>query len=224
MDALQMQQVQQAFPCFDSVGPGNWEAAEIVSVSPDTAHNVREGHRLQHAMFILSGSVRIYKISPEGREITLYRVQKGQCCVLMMASILGETEYEASAAIETATEILLIPAAEFRSWMDAYLPVRQFIYKQFVQRMTNVTMLLEKVAFQPIPCRIAEYLLLESAQRQADMLRITHERLAIELGTAREVVTRTLKEFAVKGAIAVHRGRIDLLDKAMLRGFAEQER
>ncbi|CAH0121913.1 MULTISPECIES: Crp/Fnr family transcriptional regulator [unclassified Paenibacillus] len=224
MDIRQIHRIRQAFPCFGDVASDGWKAAEIIAVTPETPHTIREGHRLRHAMFILNGSIRIYKISPEGREITLYRVGSSECCVLMMASILGETEYEASAAVETDTEVLLVPATDFRNWMDAYLPVRQFIYKQFVARMTNVTLLLEKIAFQSIPCRLAEYLLTEAARRESDSLRMTHEQLAVELGTAREVVSRTLKDFAVKGALAAKRGRIDLLDKTLLRGFTGKER
>jgi CRP/FNR family transcriptional regulator len=73
---------------------------QISLTLPQPPHTPFEGHILQHAMFIISGWIRVFKISPTGREITLYRVQSGQCCVLMMASILGETEYEASVSIE----------------------------------------------------------------------------------------------------------------------------
>ncbi|MUT64812.1 Crp/Fnr family transcriptional regulator [Paenibacillus sp. NEAU-GSW1] len=208
------------FPCFSSVPREAWRLAELAPVTPDTPHTIREGHMLQHAMFVVSGSIRIYKISPAGREITLYRVRGGQSCVLMMASILGEMEYEASASIETEAEVLLLPVDVFKHWMDLYAPLRQYIYKQIVERMTSVTQLLENVAFQPIPYRIAEYLWLQSAH--ADSLQLTHEQLAIELGTSREVVTRTLRSFASDGVVALSRGRIGIPKRDALLKIIER--
>ncbi|TBL73949.1 Crp/Fnr family transcriptional regulator [Paenibacillus thalictri] len=222
MSALQPEHIRRicgVFPSFSSVSAELWHTAELVAVTPDTPHSVREGHVLQHAMFIVGGSIRVYKISSSGREITLYRVQGGQCCVLMMASIMGDMEYEASVSVETESEVLLIPVPLFKSWMDTVKPFRQFIYRQFVERMTKVTALLEQVAFQPVPCRIAAYLLRHS--EHADRLHITHERLAIELGTAREVVSRVLKDFAEKGAIASQRGKITILNRSFLTAMSE---
>jgi CRP/FNR family transcriptional regulator len=220
LNERQIHHIQHVFPCFSHVRYENWKSADVLTITPTTPHSVREGHILQHAMFIISGSIRIFKITPTGKEITLYRVQSGQCCVLMMASILGETEYEASVSIETETVVLLLPVLEFRSWMDTIKPIRQYIYKQFIDRMTNVTKLLENVAYGPIPYRIAEFLLIESTQSES--LQITHEQLAVELGTAREVITRNLKNLASKGAIALQRGKITVLNRGILRNIMDQ--
>lgn len=220
LTASQIRSIQHAFPCFSHVLHENWKSAHILTITSSTPHAIREGHILQHAMFIINGSIRVFKISPTGKEITLYRVQSGQCCVLMMASILGETEYEASVSIEAETEVLLLPVTEFRSWMDTTKPIRQYIYKQFIDRMTNVTKLLENVAFEPIPYRIAEFLFIASTQ--SETLQITHEQLAVELGTAREVITRNLKELASKGALALQRGKITVLNRGILRNILDQ--
>ncbi|MFD0694421.1 Crp/Fnr family transcriptional regulator [Paenibacillus sp. GCM10027628] len=222
MNEQQIEQIREAFPCFANIPHTDWQFAETLTAQPSTPHNIREGHVLDHAMFILSGWVRVYKLSAAGREITLYRVHSGQCCVLMMASILGETEYEASVSIETETDVLLLPVALFRAWMDTYPSVRKFIYKQFVERMTSVTTLLENVAFQSIPYRVAEYLIASSTASSASV-RITHERLAIELGSAREVITRILNEFANKGAIALSRGKITIENRGILIDILEQQ-
>lgn len=220
LNESQIHHIHHLFPCFSHVLYENWKSAEVLTIAPTSPHSVREGHILQHAMFIISGSIRVFKISQTGKEITLYRVQSGQCCVLMMASILGETEYEASVSIEAETVVLLLPVLEFRSWMDTIKPIRQYIYKQFIDRMTNVTNLLENVAFVPIPYRIAEFLFIESAQSEA--LQITHEQLAVELGTAREVITRNLKDLANKGVIALQRGKITVLNRGILKNILDQ--
>ncbi|MDQ8735016.1 Crp/Fnr family transcriptional regulator [Paenibacillus sp. LHD-38] len=216
-----IEQIHQLFPCFSCVPDEQWNAAELVAVTPATPHAIREGHLFQHAMFIVSGWIRVYKISPSGREITLYRVQSGECCVLMMASILGEMEYEASVSIEAETEVLLLPVELFKDWMAAFKPIRQFIYKQIIERMTGVTVLLENVAFNSVPSRIADYLISKSTFPLPSSLRITHEQLAVEIGTSREVVSRILKNFANKGAVSLSRGHITIMNHGILKTFLE---
>ncbi|MBD0384014.1 Crp/Fnr family transcriptional regulator [Paenibacillus sedimenti] len=221
MNEQQIKRIHTVFPCFADVPHTDWQLAETVTVDPFTPHSIREGHILEHAMFILSGWIRVYKLSAAGREITLYRVRSGQSCVLMMASILGETEYEASVSIEAETGVLLLPVPLFRTWLNTYTPVRQFFYKQFIDRMTSVTSLLENIAFQSVPYRVAEYLLAASSA-SIPSLRITHEQLAIELGTAREVITRILNEFAGKGAITLNRGKITIMNRGKLIDILDQ--
>jgi CRP/FNR family transcriptional regulator len=219
----QLSRIRLSFPCFSSVPDDKWQRSELVSITPATPHSVREGRLLEHALFIVSGGVRIYKLCPStGREVTLYRVFGGECCPLMMASVVGETEYEASASIEVPTEVVVVPAKEFVSWIDEWKPVRQFVYKQLVGRITDVASLLGRIAFHPIPVRLADFLLAQSLVQHADTpLRLTHDRIAAELGTAREVVSRTLKALQSQGAIHLGRGQIVLLDPARLQRIAE---
>lgn len=185
-----------------------------ITIDPSYHHVIHDGHKLQHAVFVLSGSIRICKISDSGKEVTLYRVRSGECCVLMMASILGEMEYEGIVHVEMETEIFLIPVDIFRNWMFTYKSIQLMIYKQFVLRWTGITNLLEQIAFNSIPQRILDFL----QQSQDDFnsadktITITHEQLAIELGTSREVVSRTLKTFTEKGAIILQRGKIRIVD------------
>jgi len=223
MNAHQLDRVRRMFPCFSDIADDSWASSEMIRVTPDTPHAIREGHVLQHAMFMISGSIRVFKLSQSGKEITLYRVYGGQCCVLMMASILGETEYQASVSIEAESEVLMIPVPMFRRWMERSKPVRQFVYGQFVERMTSVTELLENVAFQSVPYRVAEFLLSESSLVETSSIRITHEQLAIELGTAREVITRVLRDFVKQGAVQVQRGRITMTDREILELILKQE-
>jgi CRP/FNR family transcriptional regulator, anaerobic regulatory protein len=210
--------IHHLFPYLTSIPAEDWSKTEIRTITPDTPHDIREGHIFHHAMFILQGTVRIHKISEQGREVTLYRVQDGQCCVLMMASVLGDTAYEASASIEAETEVLLIPIELFKKWMNLHQPLRTFIFQQIIHRITAVTDLLENIAFKPISYRVAEYLLRQS---DPNPISITHEQLAIELGTAREVVSRTLKDFANKNMIVLHRRQIEILDRPLLLQLLE---
>jgi CRP/FNR family transcriptional regulator len=223
MDSHQLDRIKHLFPCFHPVPNEHWAGAELLSIDSSTPHTIQEGHIFRHTMFIVSGSVRIFKICPSsGREMTLYRVNGGQCCSLMLASILGETEYEASVQVEELTEVLVVPVPLFRGWMDSLKPVRQFVYRQMMSRIIDVTTLLEQVTFQSIPTRLSDYLLSRFLSLQTDTLFITHEKIAIELGSAREVVTRTLKGFAKSGAIALKRGRIILLDRGNLQRLSNR--
>lgn len=221
MNPSEIDRITAVLPFLSTIPHRDWQHAELVSIDPSTPHRIQEGHMLQHAMFMVKGSVRIHKISEQGREITLYRVQGGQSCVLMMASILGESEYEASASIEVESEILLISVGVFREWMDHNKPLRQFIYQQFVQRITAVTNLLEDIAFKPMNYRLAHFLY-TNTNDDLTALKITHEQLAVELGTAREVISRMLKDFQNQGILSLSRGNIRLTDRLALEEIIRQ--
>lgn len=218
MDLNRIQLVTDAFPCFSLIPEAAWRHPDITVERFSPQLTMQQGHLFAHAAFVLSGKVRIYIISESGREVTLYRVQRGGVCVLMMASILGETGYEASAQLEEETELLLLPVDVFKDWMDHYKDLRQFIYRNMINRMVSVTSLVEDIAFKPINARIAE-LLLRRTTDSRNHLSITHEAIAIELGTAREVISRSLKEFEKAGWLQLGRGRI-----AAIRRDALQEK
>ncbi|NOU93703.1 helix-turn-helix domain-containing protein [Paenibacillus sp. LMG 31456] len=217
MHNTRIQQIISLFPCFSSLSAHDWQASDIVTVDSSTKHSIIEGHLLQHALFILQGSVRIYKTNPMGREVTLYRIQGGECCSLMICSILGETEYEASADVESATELLVVPVPLFKQWLDQqqHKPLKQFIFKQITRKVIDVTQLLDDIAFKSIHHRLADFLLQRSSDRSKH-LAITHEQLSSELGTAREVVSRTLKDLERRGVLRLGRGRIELINAPLL--------
>ncbi|MFG0216440.1 Crp/Fnr family transcriptional regulator [Brevibacillus porteri] len=192
MDLNRTQLVTNAFPCFSLVPEAAWRHPDITVERFSPQLTMQQGHLFAHAAFVLSGKVRIYIISESGREVTLYRVQRGGVCVLMMASILGETGYEASAQLEEETELLLLPVD------------------------VSVTSLVEDIAFKPINARIAE-LLLRRTTDSSNHLSITHEAIAIELGTAREVISRSLKEFEKAGWLQLGRGRIAAIHRDALQ-------
>lgn len=140
-----------------------------------------------------------------------------------MASILGDVPYEASVAIEQEVNVLLLPVPVFTNWMAAHVSLRRFIYQQFTDRMLKVTQLLESVSFQPMPVRIAAYLLHAAASGDSNAIRITHEQLAIDLGTAREVVSRTLKKMAREGALSLSRGTITIVNPGYLQEICQPQ-
>jgi len=181
-----------------------------------------EGYRCEHLPLIYRGVVRVYKIGESGREITLCRVGPGETCLLSLLSIVAERPLPATGVAEEAVAALLVPARTLRAWADRSQEVRDYIFQFAASRMGALLTLLGDVVFKSMDVRLAFYLLHhhEPCSRSASPLAITHETIAMDLGTSREVVGRLLKNFARRGMVAVTRGRIRLIDPGSLRQVA----
>jgi len=178
----------------------------------------RQGDRCDHVALVGWGSVRVFKADSSGNEITLYHVQDGQPCLVSMLSLFLGRPAMASAVVEVSTDAVMIPAGQFRRWIESEPLVRSFVFEVMGQRLIDVMVLVEELAFHKTDHRLAR-LILERFSHQGRPLRIietTHDELARELGTAREVVSRLLKGLERRGAIAIARGHIALLDERIL--------
>jgi CRP/FNR family transcriptional regulator len=173
-----------------------------------------EGDTCTHLAVVLSGSVRVYKVGESGREITLYRIEAAESCILTASCILSQVQFPAIAVVEQPVEAILIPAYILRQWVERYVGWRDYVFALLSQRLSMVIATVEEVAFRRVDVRLAELLLeLSAAQPQ---LQLTHQALAFELGTAREVVSRILKDFEREKLIALGRGTITVLNRAAL--------
>lgn len=167
-----------------------------------------EGDACNGIAFVLSGDIRVYKIGPTGREITLYEIGPGETCILNASCILSGKSYPAHAAAVEDTNLLLVPSADFRRLVDEHALMREFVFTLLSQRLSGVMELVEEVAFGRMDERLKEYL----AERSANgMLETTHQRIANDLGTSREVVSRLLKDFERGGNVRLSRNEIVLL-------------
>lgn len=168
-----------------------------------------EGDFCNHLPMVISGSVRIYKIGESGREITLYHLEQGDSCIMTASCIISQKSFPAFAIAETEVEAIIIPANSLRKWVT-HSPIWQnYIFGLLSLRLSNVIEIVEEVAFRRMDCRIASYLLIRS-DSSAPTILITHEEIAQELGTSREVVSRILKTFEKKGLLSLSRGMIRL--------------
>lgn len=177
---------------------------------------MNEGMACNGAIFVLEGSIRIYKVSEEGKEITLYRVEKGQTCIMTVSCILANVDYQAIAEVEEDVSLLMIPSDIFLMLFSSSIPIQQFVFGTLSTRMTEVMMIVEEVAFKSMNTRISSFLLEQVEKQNTKTIKITHEKIALELGTAREVVSRVLMDFQKKGAVEISRGQIKLKDKHLL--------
>ncbi|MBY0432361.1 MAG: Crp/Fnr family transcriptional regulator [Rhodospirillales bacterium] len=178
----------------------------------------QEGGECRDYLLVLSGSVRVQKVSDSGREIVLYRVEPGQSCVLTTNCLMTGEAYGAAAVSESEVVAVIVPASVFQALLAQSAAFRGFVFSVYATRIADLLMLIEEVAFGRIDMRLAHYLL-EHAQGEG-WIKATHQDLAVELGTAREVISRQLKEFERRGWMALHRGRMEVLDAPALRSLA----
>ena len=164
---------------------------------------------------VLHGAVRVARGSPGGRTLELYRVTPGELCVVSTSCLFGRQPLSAHGQATEATELVLLSPEGFARW-SACEPFRHFILGTFADRLADLMALAEAVAFQRLDQRLATALLGHGAT-----LHSTHQALADELGTVREIVTRLLKRFELAGWVVLGRERIDLRDSAALRALAD---
>jgi CRP/FNR family transcriptional regulator len=168
-----------------------------------------EGDVCTHLAIVLSGVVRVYKIGESGREITLYRIEENDSCILTASCILSDIRFPALAVVEEEVRAVLLPAQVLRRWTGQYEVWRGYIFGLMSRRMADVISTVEEIAFQRVDVRVAEFLLKQVAGGR-QKIAITHQEIAFELGTAREVVSRILKDFERDGLISLSRGAITI--------------
>jgi CRP/FNR family transcriptional regulator len=167
-----------------------------------------EGDACAAIAFVLDGELRVYKIGESGREITLYEIGRGETCILNASCILSGTSYPANAMTLTPARIMLIPSTVFRRLMGEHEDLRTFVFSLLSQRLSTVMELVEEVAFGRMDGRLMDYLVEKAGNGQ---LETTHQKIANDLGTSREVVSRLLKDFKRKGRVKLGRNEITLL-------------
>lgn len=182
----------------------------------------RPGDACGAYLLLLRGTVRVELITPSGHQLLLYRVEPGQSCVLTTSCLLAHEAYAAEGTAETEVVGLGLSPALFERLLAASAEFRRLVFTDFGHRLADLMLLLNEVAFRRIDARLADWLT-QRLDRQGPTIRQTHQEIATELGTAREVVSRQLKEFERQGYLALARGQIDVLEPAPLRRLAAVE-
>ena len=175
------------------------------------------GDAAQGFLVVLSGRVEVFLTGPTGREILLYAVEPGQSCVQTTLGLMGGEDYTGEAIAATDVTAVIIPKATFLRLMDESATFRGFVFTAFATRMQSMMHLLERVAFQRVESRLASTLIAMASQ---DEVTATQAELATRIGSAREVVSRRLDQFARRGWVRTARGRVHLLNPAALRRVA----
>lgn len=177
-----------------------------------------EGALARGYVLRLEGTTRVQKTSGSGREIVLYRVAAGETCVLTTSCLLGRTQFPAEGVAETNVVEVVVPPALFHTLMHESQAFRGFVLGNYGDLISGLIMLLDDVMFRRMDIRLAQVLL--DASQLGPRIERTHQQLSLELGSAREVVSRVLKEFERKRWIELGRNRIDVLDAPALHALA----
>jgi len=193
------------------------ERAQVVSLPAQTTI-FAPGLPAENFLLLLDGTVRVQQVSAGGREIVLYRVAAGESCIMTTACLLSQDTYNAEGITETPVQAVAVPRAAFDELMARSAEFRRFVFTDYSSRITDLLHVVEEVAFERIDKRLAQKLR-ELADAEG-RLSATHQDLAVELGTAREVISRHLKEFQRRGWLELTRGQIHLTDRAALGQLA----
>ncbi len=193
------------------------------------AHNIhikknarvfQEGMPCERYLLVLTGSIRVQKVTPGGHEIVLYHIGPGQACELTTACIIGGHNYPAEAIAETAVQAVSIARDDFNHLLSHCPPFRALVYQHVERGLTDLVTLVEQVAFGHMDARLAQCLLKQ--ENNENKVAMTHQELAAELGSAREVVSRLLKEFERHGWVKLHRGHIDIINTEALKRLSNK--
>jgi len=176
------------------------------------------GKSPENLLLLLDGVVRVQQTSENGREIVLYRVEAGQSCVLTTACMLAHEQYSAEGIAETEVEAVVIPRETFDRLVADSRAFREFVFTAYGRRITDLFHVIDDVAFGQIDIRLADRLL--ALSRGGADIQTTHQQLATELGTAREVISRQLQDFQRRGWVNQGRGRISLTDRDAIESLS----
>ncbi len=193
------------------------KGSKVVTV-PAGTQVFEPGQSADNLLLLLEGTVRVQQKSETGREVFLYRVHAGESCVLTTACMLAFEDYSADGIAETDVTAVAIPRATFDDLAARSSVFREFIFKAYSRRITDLFMLIDDIVFQRMDVRLAARLL--ELAGDGDVVQATHQVLGNELGTAREVISRTLAEFQRRGWVEQSRGELRLVGRSGLERLA----
>jgi CRP/FNR family transcriptional regulator len=171
----------------------------------------RQGDQCSNYLLVIEGIVRVISRADNGREIVLYRLGPGDSCVLTTSCLFSQRRYPAEGVTESAVTALAIPASRFNRAIEQSAAFRRFVFATFGEHLGSLIGLVEQVAFGRLDARLARHLLEQAAADNT--LQATHQELATELGSAREVISRQLKELEQRGMVSLQRGSLTVLDR-----------
>ena len=212
------------FPFFDRLTPEQQQqltqAAVFRTVPMGTVlHN--GGADCIGLLVIRSGQLRAYITSEDGREVTVYRLFQQDVCLLSASCMMNSIQFDITISAEKDTELWVIPPNIFKDLMERSAVVANYTNQLLATRFTDVMWLIEQIMWKSFDKRLAAFLIDEAVLEETKDLRITHEKIASHLGTAREVVTRMLKYFQTEGMVALTRGAIRILDEEKLEDLID---
>ncbi|MCR5090607.1 MAG: Crp/Fnr family transcriptional regulator [Oscillospiraceae bacterium] len=168
-------------------------------------------------VLILEGGIRVCLLSEEGREITLYRLEEGDCCVTTASCVIRQISFDTVVYAHGRTSMLVIPSDVCQHLSESNIYLRCFLYETETGRFSQAIWVIQQILFRRFDQRLADYLLSESEKKGTTDLKMTQEEIARDVNSAREVVARMLRHFSAEGLVEVRRGHLLLLNPDGLR-------
>ena len=208
------------FPIWDKLNPAQQERIAATTI----LHSVEGGTMLHDGgpdclglLLVKSGQLRAYMLSEEGREVTICRFFEMDICLFSASCVMRNMQFSVFIEAEKDSEIFVIPACLYQNLMDESLPLANFSHNLITSHLSDVMWLMEQIMWKSFDKRLAAFLLEECAVEGSNSLKITHEKIANHMGTAREVVTRMLRYFQSEGMVRLIRGTVDIVDEKKLK-------
>lgn len=204
-----------------------WEALtkkeqEMISLRAFTSHYEKGalihsgGEECLGMIFVISGDIRAYLLSEEGREVTLFRINPGELCVLSASCVISQITFETHIEASQSCDLLIIPSDVVMT-LENNINVKCFLYELATARFSDVMWAMQQILFKRLDERLSKFLIEESQRNRSDEIKMTHERIAQHISSAREAVARMLKQFSDEGLVELQRGTIIIRDKDRLK-------
>ena len=213
----------EAFPFWDSLS--DWDRDTFLKSSMSMMYprgsNIHDGGKCTGVILIKSGSLRLYMLSEDGKEVTLYRLFPGEMCIFSASCVLENITFDVHIDAEEDSECVVVGGCAYEGVWQKSDEVKIFTYETALSRFSDVMWVMQQILFMSLDKRLAIFLLDEVAKNGGDTVKLTHEQIAKYMGSAREVVSRMLKYFVTEGLISSSRSEgIKILDKKRLRNIA----
>ena len=214
--------LRETFPFWDKMGEDDKETflRTAKSVSFEAGANIHDGNECTGVILPRSGSLRVYMLSSEGKEITLYRLFPGDICILSASCVLSAITFDVFIDAEETSDCVIVSGCAYEELSHRMPEARIFALEMAVSRFSDVMWVMQQILFMSMDKRLAIFLLDEANKNGSDLIRLTHEQIARYVGSAREVVSRMLKYFVSEGLVSVSRNEgVRLIDRARLRAL-----
>ncbi|MCU0395588.1 MAG: Crp/Fnr family transcriptional regulator [Chitinophagaceae bacterium] len=204
--------IQQVFPEFEPALAQQMENEAMFRQIPANTDLMRPGQFIRSTMLVLSGLIKVYREDDDGNEFFMYHLQPGDGCALSMTCMVGQERSTIAAKTVQDSEVIMIPLDKMDAWMSQYKSWYHFVVKTYRNRFEELLQTLDNVAFRNMDERLEFYLKRQQKTLDSRIIPVTHQEIAQDLNSSREVISRLLKKLAERGKVRLHRYHIEIMD------------
>jgi CRP/FNR family transcriptional regulator, anaerobic regulatory protein len=206
-----MQPLQQNFPSFSKDLISDIEANASIQSFKEGEILMRTGQYIKNTVLVLSGKIKIYREGEDGGEFFMYYLQPGQACAISMICATKNEKSQIMAKVDEDAELVMVPLSLMDKWMMQHRSWYEFVIDTYRNRFEEVLVVVDNIAFRAMDERLEIYLKKQQASCNCDDIKLSHQEIANDLNTSREVISRLLKKMEQRGLIVLHRSHITLL-------------